>query len=83
METVQAEALTGVSELFGYKVEREKYTIDGVEHEHDLVTIYIEDDGWYHPKFQIDARWLSDLQMVAALAKQAIKGNKAATGNQG
>lgn len=69
-EAKRTDHLTGISELFGYRVhdKNELPEIDG-----KLVTFYIEDDGWWHAKFTIHQKWIPDLQRIASLAKQATK----------
>ena len=54
-----AAELDGHGGLFGWK-------FDG-----DLVTVYMEDDGAWHPKFSMHRDWLLDLQRAAATARGA------------
>lgn len=57
---VRSDELDGTGALFGYK-----FTEGGST---GLVTIYIEDDSWWHPKMTIDKFWLKDLSEVVAAA---------------
>ncbi len=66
---IRAEELSGISEIFGYKIhDKEEFP----EVSGRLVTIYVGDDDWWHPKFTIHEKWLTDMQLVAGLAKQRL-----------
>ncbi len=55
----KAADLDGNTGLFGWK-------FDGLQ-----VTVFMEDDGEWHPKFSMHRDWLLDLQRAAATARGA------------
>lgn len=60
MAVLRQHELDGHGGLFGWR-----FTDGGST---GLVTIYIEDDENWHPKFTVDRYWLADLQAVAKMA---------------